>query len=96
MNKRQYKKLCKKSAEIIGFDKCCNDEDFWLVFTSVDQYGECDSYEAWDFIVERFHGDVNTIADENSECGINWKPDNEFTKATPANVFDWARKQEWK
>ena len=96
MSERQYKKLCKKSAEIIGFDKCCNDDGIWH-FVKLDFcLGENDTEESFDYLVSEFHNDVNIIADENSECGISWKQDNDFTKATPANVFEWAREQEWK
>lgn len=98
MNERQYKKLCKKSAEIIGFDKCCNDDDdgIWHFIKWDHYWGEHDSEEAFDYLVSVFHGNVNTEELGNSEWGLEWKPDNELTKATPANVFAWARKQEWK
>ncbi len=98
MNKRQYKKLCKKSAEIIGFDKCDNDGGFgiWHAYKDIDWCGESDSEPTWDYLVARFSGDVNTVVDKSSVFGISWKPDNELTKATPAKVFAWARKQEWK
>ena len=95
MSERQYKKLCKKSAEIIGMDKCDLESGIYSVFypCSMDEYDSC---PAWDSLVDRFHDDVNIIADENSECGISWKQKDELIKPTPANVFAWARKQEWK
>lgn len=97
MKRRQFKKLCKKSAEIIGFKSCDKDDGIWHVCweeRGID-YTEYDSQEAWDFVVIRFDADVNTSYDDASECGISWKPDNQIIKATPRNVFAWARLQNW-
>lgn len=98
MKNRQYKKLCKKSAEIMGFKNCYNDGGDGIYYSLFDCGGcdsDRDSKDCWTWLVDLFHGDVNTVADKDSECGISWCSENQFTKATPRNVFTWAKKQSW-
>ena len=90
MKKRQYK----KSAEALKFKNCLNDDGVWNVIWPCGGYlDEWDSQDAWPYLVDRFHGDVNTIDDENSECGISWVAEHLFVDATPKNVLRWARRQ---
>lgn len=97
MKTRQHKKLCKKSAEIIGFNTCDQDDGVWHVCWEERgmDYTEFDSEEAWGWLVRRYDAAVNTTYDSDSECGISWKPENQIAKATPTNVFAWARLQNW-
>lgn len=91
MKQRQYKKLCKKAAGMINV-KCLRDEDgvFYTCFNLGYDSG-CDSEYTWPFLVNRFNSEVNTIYDEDSDCGISWAPPNKWVKDTPVNVFAWAR-----
>lgn len=54
---------------------------------------EWDSEDAWVFLLQSFECEVNTVIDDNSECGISWKPKSQRLKPTPKNVFTWARCQ---
>ena len=95
MKHRIFKKLCKKSAEIIGLDQCGKEDGIWF-FCWVErgaEYTEYDAIEAWTWLVDVFDASVNTIIDHYSECGVSWKQSNQITKATPKNVFKWARKE---
>jgi len=92
MKPRQYKKLCRKSALIIGLNKCDSDDGIFYVFFECGGYdSEWDSEDAWPFLVGIFDAEVNTIYDEDSECGISWKPDSEYKKPIAINVFKWAK-----
>ena len=93
MKRRQYKKLCKKAAEIMGFVDCDIDDGIYHVFHEIRgmDFIEYDAEPAWDWLVARFDGTVNTMVDEDSECGISWVPGYLRIKATPKNVFAWAR-----
>jgi len=95
MKPRIFKKLCKKSAEIIGFEQCDKDEGVWFFCWAECgmDYTEYDAKEAWTWLVDHFDSAVNTIFDHNSECGISWKPDNQITKSIPKIVFKWAREE---
>ena len=97
MKTRQHKKLCKKSAEIIGFNTCDQDDGVWHVCWEERgmDYTEYDSEEAWGWLVRRYDAAVNTTYDSDSECGVSWKPENQIIKAIPTNVFAWARLQKW-
>ena len=95
MKSRQYKKLCKKAAQAIGFKNCDTEDGIWQVWWDCSgmDFTEYDCEDAWPFLVGQFDGAVNTMLDENSECGISWKPDNQCLSSTPKNVFSWARAQ---
>lgn len=94
MKPRIFKKICKKSAEIIGLDQCEKDGGIWYACWEERgmDYTEYDSEEAWDWLVKRFDAEINTVYGEDLEYGISWKPDSQIIKATPKNVFEWARK----
>lgn len=92
MKPRQHKKLCRKSALIIGLNKCDSEDGIWYVFFECGGYdSDWDSEDAWPFLVGIFDAEVNTLCDEDSECGISWKPDSECKKPTAINVFKWAK-----
>ena len=93
MKERQYKKLCKKAAASMGFKSCVVEDGIWFVCWDCSgmDYKEYDSQEAWDYMVGVFDSEVNTMVDENSECGISWKPESQQIKSTPKNVLAWAR-----
>lgn len=96
MKARQYKKLCKKSAGLIGFDKCDVEDGIWYVYWHCGGFeNEWDSEDAWPWLVARFDGAVNVMIDDNSECGISWKSGSEMEKTTPKNVFAWASTERW-
>ncbi|MAF36564.1 hypothetical protein CL622_05610 [archaeon] len=95
MKRRQFKKLCKKAAQLFSLKRCGVDDGIWYVNWHCGGFeDEWDSEDAWPYLVNIFHSEVNTMIGYNSECGISWKPDNLFTKATPKNVLAWARTQE--
>jgi hypothetical protein len=92
MKPRQYKKLCKKSASIIGLNKCDSEDGIFYVFFECGGYdSEWDSEDAWPFLVGAFDSEVNTLYDEDSECGMSWKLPTEFEKTNAINVLKWAR-----
>ena len=95
MKSRVFKKLCKKTAEIMNFNSCDIEDGVyhaWWEERGMD-YCECDSKEAWEWLTDRFEGEVNTFIDPNN--GISWKPIKQQLSSTPKNVFEWARKQDW-
>lgn len=92
MKSRQYKKLCKKAAEVMGLNNCgVYDGIHYLSWSCSSYEDEWDSEDAWPYLVNMFDSEVNTIIDDDSECGISWKGKSEQTKSTPKNVFKWAR-----
>lgn len=96
MKARQYKKLCKKSAGLIGFDKCCVEDGIWYALWHCGGFeDEWDSEDAWPWLASRYDAAVNIIVDDNSECGISWKSDREIKEVTPKNVFAWAANERW-
>lgn len=95
-NSRQYKKLCKKAAQAMDFKACSFEDGVWQVCWDCSgmDFTEYDSEDAWTYLVGSFNSVVNTMVDEDSECGISWKPDNQCLKSTPKNVLSWARTQQ--
>lgn len=94
MKNRQYKKLCLKAAQAMGFKDCAIEDGIYYVSWSCGGYdSEWDSEDAWVFLMQKFDGAVNTMINENSECGISWKPENQCLKSTPKNVLAWAKTQ---
>ena len=91
MKHRVYKKLCKKAAEFFP-DADFDGVHYMTFLCSYDS--ESESSDCWPWLVGLFDADVNTVCDEDSECGISWVNSKLFKKATPKNVFKWAR--EWK
>lgn len=98
MKARQFKKLCKKTADLLGFNSCSIEDGVyhaWWEERGMD-YCEHDCKEAWPWLIDYFDADINTIVDLDNEWGgISWKPDNQTLKSTPKNVFAWAKKQDW-
>ena len=98
MKKRQFKKLCKKTAEILNFISCDIEGGVYHVWWEERgmDYCEYDNKEAWGWLVGCFEGAVNTFIDPYDEWGgVSWKPDSQIIKPTPKNVFAWAKKQDW-
>ncbi len=74
------------------FNNCDKEDGIYYVIWSCGGYdSEWDSEDAWPYLVETFNSEVNTMVDHDSECGISWKPDHLFTKATAINVLKWAK-----
>lgn len=97
MKPRIFKKLCKKSAEIMNFNSCDIEDGIYHVWWEERgmDYCECDSEEAWTWILSRFDGDVNTIYSDDFDFGFKWKDRSQQLASTPKNVFAWAKKQDW-
>jgi hypothetical protein len=94
MNKRIYKKLCKKAAQAMSFKGCNMEEGIYHVSWQCGGLDdEWDSEDTYPYLTARFDGSVNTVIDYDSECGISWKPKNQCSKATPKNVLKWAMTQ---
>ncbi len=96
MKARQLKKLCKKTAEILNFISCDIEDGVYHVWWEERgmDYCECDSQEAWLWLVDRFDSDVNAFKVAVNEWGgMSWKPGSQSTASTPSNVFAWARNQ---
>jgi hypothetical protein len=92
MKPRQYKKLCKKAAELIGLHKCGVEDGIFYTSWCCNEYdGEWDGEDAWPYLIASFDGDVNITLDDSKECGVSWVDDQLWVKATPKNVFKWAR-----
>lgn len=95
MNNRQHKKLCKKSAELLGFRSCDSEDGLYHVHWSCTgmDFTEWDSQPAWDWLLGVFNVEVNTSFDGDE---MHWKEDSESIKPTPRNVFDWAKSEDFK
>ena len=91
MKHRIFKKLCKKSAELLGINRCSIEDDgIYHVWEHVG--GECDEYdskETWFELTSRY-------IDENSQFILSGKNDWDGNfifigkPVTPKNVFNWA------
>lgn len=96
MKARQYKKLCKKAATLMGFKSCCEEDGVWYFTWCCGYDSEWEAEGCWPWLVSCFDADVNTVVDEDSECGLSWVGKSKAIKPTPKNVFAWARNQtEW-
>ena len=96
MKPRIHKKLCKKAAQSQNFVNCTLDDDGNLWHIGWYCGGEDNEYDhkpAWDHLIDIFEGSVNTMVDEDSECGTSWKPENQCVKPTPKNIFAWVVSQ---
>ncbi len=91
MKERVYKKLCKKSAEIMNFENCEYEQGIYYKLWHCGYDSEWDSEDCWPWLKEAFNSDVNTVIDENSECGLSWVGESQHVTPTPKNVFKWAR-----
>ena len=91
MKVRQFKKLCRKSAEIVGLSRCVNDGGVW--YSPAYCCSDGDEIEpAWEFLHDIFNTEMNTFVDSRSDYGYSWKDRKDFIPPTPKNVFKWARK----
>lgn len=92
MKQRQYKKLCKKAAERMGFNRCYKEDGsgiYYLLFDCGGDDSEWDAEDCWPWVVDLFESDVNIVVDEG---GLSWL--NKPVKPTPKNVFAWLRNKE--
>lgn len=88
MKPRQYKKLCKKAAEIMKFESCRKDDDgIW--YFQWQNFDEWDCEDAWPRLVEFFCAAVNT--EDDGKGDLIWKPEQNQQQARPLNVLSWAK-----
>lgn len=92
MKERIYKKLCKKASAFCS-SNINVEQGIHYTTCSCSYDSELEAEDCWPWLVGLFDGEVNAIADEDSECGISWVVESKCLKATPRNVFAWAKTQ---
>lgn len=88
-SERLSKKLSKKAAILLSCEDILLYEGrYWVVLPGFD--GECNYVEAWEFLTDQFDTAANL---KEMSCGSEWEwvDQKDVVKATPKNVFSWAR-----